>query len=414
VSSAIDRPPAAPATSLTSLTSPDVPVPPPPRRSWPALRADGAPTPRRLATDAAAALGYLAISGAAPDPRDLGADDPLPWVRLALAAAVTAGIMLRWRLPSASFGAVLAASLAAVSAGWTQEPLTAAAWTLYPLALTSRRGAFRPWYWAYLLAALLVLVTTGLEPVLLEGPVRPLVLGAVLLGLSWLLGRSVRELCEQEARAVAAIEREARTRERLRVAREVHDIVSHTLGAVGMRAGVARYAGGDAESLREALADIETASRAASNELGRVLGALRADTEAPLGPQPGLDGLAALADTARRTGVDCRLTVSGVEAVSPAVAAGVYRIVQEALTNVIRHAPGGVCEVTVTGGADTVETQVTDTGPVRGRVGRPGAGVGLAGMRERAAVHGGSLTAGPLPGGGFRVRASIPLGPLGG
>ncbi|GAA0990279.1 sensor histidine kinase [Nocardiopsis tropica] len=410
MSSATDVPPAGPAAPLTAS---DAPVPPAPRRPWPALRAEGGPTPRRFAADAAASLVHLALAGGLPDPRDLGADDPLPWARLALSALITAGILLRWRLPAASFCTVLAATLAALAAGWTAEPFTAAAWTLYPLALTSRHGSFRPRHWAYLLGALLVLVAAGVDPVPLEEPVRALVVGAVLLALSWLLGRSVRELREQEERAVAAVEREARTRERLRVAREVHDVVSHTLGAIGMRAGVARYAGGDAEELRSALADIEEAGREASNELRRVLGALRADADAPLEPQPGLDGLAALADTARRTGIDCRLEVSGVEGVPPAVAVSVYRIVREAVTNVIRHAPGGSCSVVVTGEGDAVEAEVTDTGPARGRVGSPGGGVGMVGMRERVAVHGGTLTAGPLPGGGFRVRARVPSGPGG-
>ncbi|ADH65758.1 MULTISPECIES: sensor histidine kinase [Nocardiopsis] len=383
---------------------------PAPSRHWTALDARPGPTRRRFAVDTAVALLHLLLSGGLPDPHTLGAQ-PLDWVRPVLCAVVAAGIVLRWRWPAASFGAVLAAGLAATVAGWGQMPLAAAAWALYPLALTAERGPTRPRHGLYLLAGVLAIVAFGTNGAALDGVLRDLGVGSVLLGLSWLLGRSVRERSVQEARAVAAVAREARVRERLRVAREVHDVVSHTLGAVGMRAGVARYTGGDAEDLRAALADIEAASRQASDELRRVLVSLRGDHDAPLGPRPGPADLEALVATAESTGITCRLRTEGAGALPPAVADSVHRVVQEALTNAIRHAPGSACEVTVLGGAAAVEVEVIDTGPAPGRVPVPGSGTGLAGMAERVAAHGGTLSAGPLPGGGHRLRAHIPFGP---
>ncbi|GAB2497537.1 sensor histidine kinase [Nocardiopsis aegyptia] len=319
--------------------------------------------------------------------------------------------MLRWRWPAASFGAVLAASAVLTAAGWGTDPLTAAAWTLYPLALTAGSGTARPRHALLLLLLVVLALSVGGVPPGSVAPVRTAVVGSALLGAAWLLGRSVHERGRLEERALAAAARAAETRERLRLAREVHDVVSHTLGAVGMRAGAARYAARDPDALRSALADIESTTRAASDELRVLLRGLRADGAAPLEPEPGLDGLADLVATARSTGLTCRLTVEGADAVPPTTAVSVHRLVREALTNAVRHAPGTTCEVTVTADATAVDVRVTDTGPAPGRSAAPGSGTGLVGMRERVAAHGGTLETGPRPGGGYRVHARLPYGP---
>ncbi|RKS10599.1 histidine kinase/DNA gyrase B/HSP90-like ATPase [Nocardiopsis sp. Huas11] len=380
-----------------------------PERHWAALDPRGGATRRRLAADAVLALAHAGVFGW-PALLRAGAG-PEQWAAAALLGVVAAGILLRWRWPAAAFGAVLAASVVLTAAGWGTDHLTAAAWTLYPLALTARSGTARPHHALFLVIAVLFAASVGgsLPPGSVE-PVRTAVVGTALLGTAWLLGRSVHERGRQEERALAAAAQTARTRERLRLAREVHDVVSHTLGAVGMRAGVARYAAEDPDALRAALADIETTTRAASDELRGLLRGLRADGSAPLEPEPGMDGLADLVETARSTGLTCRLTVEGADAVPPNTAVSVHRLVREALTNAVRHAPGTTCAVTVTADAAAVAVEVTDTGPAPGRSPSPGSGTGLAGMRERVAAHGGTLEAGPRPGGGYRVHARLPYG----
>jgi signal transduction histidine kinase len=378
-------------------------------RHWTALDPRGGPTRRRLAADTVIAAAHAAVFGGPAIVRTGSA--PEQWTVAVLLGVVAAGILLRWRWPAASFAAVLTAGAALAAGGWSTDLLTAAAWTLYPLALTARTGTARPRHALALLTVVVLSVSVGgTAPPGFTDLLRTALVGAVLLGTAWLLGRSVHERGRQEERALAAAAREAEARERLRLAREVHDVVSHTLGAVGMRAGVARYAAEDPDALRAALADIETTTRAASDELRGLLRGLRADGAAPLAPQPGLEGLHDLAASARSSGLTCRLTVEGADAVPPNTAVSVHRLVREALTNAVRHAPGSECEVAVTADRAAVEVEVTDTGPAPGQTPAPGSGTGLVGMRERVAAHGGTLEAGPRPGGGYRVHARLPHG----
>ncbi|MFI6577056.1 sensor histidine kinase [Nocardiopsis sp. NPDC050513] len=387
-----------------------------PARHWTAPDPRAGATRRRFAADAAVAAAHLLVFGAPV--LDRAGTAVGTWAALSLLGAVSAGILLRWRWPARSFAVVLVVSLAGLGTGWSSDPLTAAAWTLYPLALTSSAGAARPRHAACLLGGVVLAASigpAGAGPAVLTDLLRAAVVGSILLGGAWLLGRSVHERRIQEEHALAAATREAEASERLRVAREVHDVVSHTLGAVGMRAGVARYTGGDdPDSLRAALSDIEAATRAASDELRRLLGGLRAPDDAPLAPQPGLADLPDLAATARGAGITCHLRVDGAEDVPPNTAASVHRVVQESLTNAVRHAPGTTCDITVTvvadGGGHVVDVVVADTGPAGDHRPAPGSGTGLVGMRERVTAHGGALATGPHPDGGYRVHARIPFG----
>lgn len=385
---------------------------------WTALSGEGGPTPRRYAVDALFVLLYAYIEivevGRMAGHR-FGAD-PWAWVDLALFLTVLAGVMLRWKWPVASFTVVAAAHTLSLFA-WSGAPFVAAAWTLYPLALTARPLSFRT-------GALLVvgglaigwgLATAVWDGVLTVFPAFPLVPMLSLLSpfaVSWLLGRLVRAGHLQRQRESEAALAAARSAERLRVAREVHDVVSHALGAIGMRAGVAQYVtGDDPQALRSALADIETTGRAATDELRLLLGTLRAHGDVPLAPQPGLPELSGVAGTARAAGVECTVRVHGADDLPEPVAHGVHRVVQESVTNAIRHAPGTTCTVAVNGGGNEVVVEVSDTGPAGdvGRLPEPGSGAGHAGMRERVALLGGTLTASPRPGGGYRVHARIPL-----
>ena len=197
--------------------------------------------------------------------------------------------------------------------------------------------------------------------------------------------------------------------ERARIARELHDIVAHHLSVIVLQAAGARASGKPAGPPLE---KIENSARQALTETRRLLGVLRdPDEETELAPQPGISDLDELAATVRAAGVPVNLVIDCDRAALPAAMdVSVYRIVQESLTNVLRHAGPARADVAIACVDDTVTIDVTDNG--LGEFGplAPVGGHGLAGMHERAAVFGGELAAGPRPGGGFAVRARLPLG----
>jgi len=245
--------------------------------------------------------------------------------------------------------------------------------------------------------------------------------GAVLFGAAWAAGRLVRRLEQQRrllADALAAQLREQAAREhallldeRARIARELHDVVSHTVSLMVVQAGAARFAvGEDDDEVRERLLSVEQTGRSAVGDLRRLLEVLRAeDDDAAAGPLPGLAQLGELADGFRRAGLDVTVTVEAVPPVLPtALDVSAYRLLQEALTNVLKHSAATAAEVRVEATGETVVLEVTDGGPElpAGTVG--GAGHGLIGMRERVALFGGRLGTGAA-GRGWRVRAELPL-----
>jgi signal transduction histidine kinase len=203
----------------------------------------------------------------------------------------------------------------------------------------------------------------------------------------------------------------------MRIARELHDVVSHTIGVISVQAGVAAHLlERRPDKAAESLAAIRQASDEALAELHAMLGVLRdgdgADGEAPLSPAPGLGELDALVAQAARAGVEVQVSLEGEPRRLPsAVDLACYRVVQESLTNVVRHARASRAEVTVTHTDGRVTVEVADDG----RAGGPGngegggSGQGILGMRERARALGGNLEAGPRPEGGFRVLATLPV-----
>jgi signal transduction histidine kinase len=232
--------------------------------------------------------------------------------------------------------------------------------------------------------------------------------------LALAIGAVVRAQKEAMARAVAV--READTRrhlgeERLRIAREVHDVVAHAMVAINVQSGVAAHLiDADPEQARSALREIKATSGEALRDLRATLGVLRGDEDAaPLGPSSGLGDLDELAGALRAAGVDVRLEVEELGPVPAAVHAAGYRIVQESLTNVLRHARASRAEVLVAREGGDVRVEVTDDG-VGGVGADDGSGNGLRGMAERAAALDGALESGPAPGGGWAVRARLPLG----
>jgi signal transduction histidine kinase len=249
------------------------------------------------------------------------------------------------------------------------------------------------------------------------------VLAGVWVGAAVLAGEMVRarkaELAETHARAELAErkqEEEALRRiaeERLRIAREVHDVVGHGLATISLQAGVAEHLlASRPDEARKSVEAIRQVSKQALEELRAEIGALRsgAGADAPRAPTPGLDAVPRLVDSMRDAGLDVRLERYGDGTALPpeVVQTAGYRIVQEALTNVARHAGQGAgARVLVTQRRKLLEVEVVDDGPGTG-----GAvlaeGNGLAGMRERAAALGGSFEAGQINGGGFRVWARLP------
>lgn len=202
--------------------------------------------------------------------------------------------------------------------------------------------------------------------------------------------------------------------ERVRIARDLHDVVGHSLGVIAVQAGVARHVlDTQPEEARAALDAIAGTSRTSLTEIRRILHALRTSDEvSDYVPVPGTAALPTLLDSVRAAGVTVEPDIRGAPADPPAgVDVAVYRVVQESLTNVIRHAPGATARVRIHWAPDEVAVSVTDDGVVPGRDRAPaGPGLGLVGMRERVHAVGGSLHAGPLADGGFAVTARIPLG----
>ncbi|MEH1169870.1 sensor histidine kinase [Micromonospora sp. CPCC 205539] len=223
------------------------------------------------------------------------------------------------------------------------------------------------------------------------------------------LGVAVRSTRETTTRSRAEQARRQVDEERLRIAQEVHDVVGHGLAAINMQAEIALHLlPKRPEQAETALTAISRTSREALDELRVTLGAVRQGAER--GPVPGLARLPALRDRLAGAGLAVELRVLGARRELPAaVDLAAYRVVQEALTNVLRHAGVASAEVTVDHRADELVVEVADRGS--GTVGDGTAGHGLAGMRERVAALGGELTTGPRPGGGFRVSARLPMGP---
>ncbi|MBB6035409.1 sensor histidine kinase [Phytomonospora endophytica] len=227
-------------------------------------------------------------------------------------------------------------------------------------------------------------------------------------------------LAEAEERARAA-ERAGReesrlraSEERLRIARELHDVIGHNISLINVQAGAALHRF-DADRAEAALVAIKDTSKQALRELRSTLGVLRqVDEEAPVAPAPGLGALGTLAERTRATGLDVTVEVAGEPKALPTeVDLAAYRIVQESLTNVTKHAAATTVTVRVDHGADRVVVEILDNGT--GGAGTPGstgsAGHGIVGMGERARALGGSLDAAVRPGGGFAVRAVLPLDP---
>ncbi|MFI6601186.1 sensor histidine kinase [Nonomuraea sp. NPDC050536] len=346
------------------------------------------------------ALGFMASASGGPG-----------WARLSIPLALGIPLALRRLWPVPVFALVLAVAVVGTVLGVVEAAYLSPAYALYLVALVERRGGRVPTVAAALATVLaaMLLVLAG-SPTGWTRSVGYLITGVAALGAAWTVGRAVRERRGYAAREAERLAERAVTEERLRIARELHDVVAHSVGVIAVKAGVANHVlHTRPEEAYEALRVIETASRGALTEMRQLLGVLRSGDGPGLRPAPGLDGLTALAEQARLAGVDVDLVLDlGGGAVPEGVGLSVYRIVQEALTNVVKHAAPARCRVSVRADGREVRIEATDDGPGHRTLPAAGSGHGLIGMRERVMMYGGAFEAGPLPGRGFRVFARLP------
>ncbi|MFF0414860.1 sensor histidine kinase [Kitasatospora sp. NPDC004745] len=372
-----------------------------------------------LAWCVAAAYPAVLLGGSARYHGGAAAHGGLAFTLADTAVAFTGAALVR-RLPVLSVALLLVAAYTETD-GWaanTQVPPAAllAVYTALGVITATRprrssRAAFA------LVAAFLVLhigLVNGATVGIFTGTHLGSADGAALLALlAWLVGRSLRQGREHARALSARAAAEAVTAERLRIAREMHDTVAHTIGIVALQAGAARRViDSRPERARQALGEIEAAGRETLAGLRRMLVALRqADGGAPDVLPQGLADLDRLAGATTAAGVRVEVRRRGEQGpLPPEIDLSAYRIIQESVTNVLRHADVRDCVVSVDRRtAGEVSVEITDRGRGRGGGADRGAGFGLAGLRERVALLHGEFTAGPLPGGGFRVAARLPI-----
>ena len=355
---------------------------------------------------------------------------PLSIGQMLLVGAVVTPLLLAARYPLLGWRigwlALLAAPLVPAQwrGGWPWGPAQVAVLlVLFCVAGVRYRRPVLWWMWALSLIPWWLWLVHDLPD--LNGPISATILFTVgTIALDSVSSRwgAEQELAAQTERAELERARRAVLEERTWIARELHDVVAHHMSLIAVQAETAPYRLSDLpESAVAEFGALSGVAREALAEMRRLLGVLRYDQPARLAPQPQLSDLPALVDAARRAGVSVELAVPGAMSDVPSsVAVCAYRIVQESLSNASQHAPGAAVTVTLDHDAEAVQLRVANGpgGPPVRPGGERGPGHGLTGMRERVALLGGTLSAGPTPAGGFVVSAVLPLGeaglPLGG
>jgi signal transduction histidine kinase len=344
----------------------------------------------------------------------------------AIPCEILLALALLWRrvTPLAVVTAVAVVQVVEAAAGVPLQepivPLLASVIAIYALITTSRPAQA-------VAGALISLLAVTIETILQHKGFANFAFAAVFTVGAVLVGRTV----SYQSRHAARLERQAVTlertaeenarkaaqaaeHERARIARELHDVIAHSLSLMVVQAGAAeRMLAKDVHRARDALVAVQATGREALADMARVVGVLREDhAEAGLAPQPGLSDLPRLVEDARRDGLEAQLHIDVPEQPVPlGPALSLYRIVQEALTNVRKHTSGATTSVRVTYCSGTIVASIHNRGGTGGSQQLPSSGYGLVGMRERVALYGGTLEAGPDGDGGYLVRACIPVGP---
>ena len=378
------------------------------------------PFARRYWFDALIVVGIgISIAGSVVGQgRENGPEGPM-WVDIVLVLLILTPLLARRRFP---FGAPLALGAAVFLASFVDKSLVPFDFVIF---LAGCAAAF--------LVALLpnsrqavagLAMVIGVNAIVVHNDPRgqpgQILFLSLIFAIVWTvgftLGRQFKEAAEAKERATRAeTEREERARlavaeERARIARELHDVVGHSVSVMTVQAsGVRRLLRPDQEREREALLIVERTGREALAEMRRMVGVLRRPEEAPaLAPQPSLEHLDRLVEQAREAGLPVDLRIEGEARELPAgVDLTAYRLVQEGLTNALKHARASRAEVLVNYRDGEIEVTVSDNGTGVGN--GDGSGHGLVGMRERVSVYGGELQAGPQPEGGYQLRATLPV-----
>jgi signal transduction histidine kinase len=339
------------------------------------------------------------------------------WERLAtaaLAVALGAAAARRSRDPLPLLGLILAIAVVAFAVPMLAEPTNSGVFVFYLLAVYSaaaHTSGRRTLVAGGMVVGLYVLAFasdgTGISA-------DTVIFYTLLLSTPWAAGRAVRkrrlndrELEQEKGRAAAAI-----VEERARIARELHDVVAHSISVMVLQArGGRRVLESDPADARDAFAVIESTGQQALDEMRRLVGMLRSGDETlPLAPQPSLKELETLVEQVRAAGLPVQVEVEGEPRdLPPGVDLSAFRIVQEALTNALKHAGPARARVVLRYRADELDLEISDDGP--GNDDDPAAGYGLVGMRERVTVYGGELEAGQRPEGGYALHVRLPLGP---
>jgi signal transduction histidine kinase len=321
-------------------------------------------------------------------------------IQLASGAVAIAAVMVSARLAAVAVVMTTAATACAWLFGVTADPFVLTGLAVFRLAETRGGRRFPWWIFAGSVAVVVVSAIFGAEG--LEDRLRAMMLSALVVSVAWVLGVRTREIRDEAAAR-------SRTDERLRLARDVHDVLSHSLGAIGVRAGVAAHVSTlSAEELRQVLRDIEEASRSSLSDLKSLLRRERssAESEEPTS-SPLSAALLGITHAAENAGLAVRLhTGEGVDELPADVRTSVLRIVQEAVTNVIRHTSASAVDVALRVSSMQVAIDVEDDGSGSGGEIRPGHG--LTGMRERVELLGGMMVVAASTA-GVRVSATLPL-----
>jgi signal transduction histidine kinase len=294
--------------------------------------------------------------------------------------------------------------------GWAVGPShefasPALAFAVYAVSVYDRTPA-RMW----VAGTVIVIIVAAVASLLLGDSAisRALIPAGATSLVAWVIGDYIRSRRQFFGELVARHQQareQATEEERLRIARELHDVVAHNVSVMAIQAGAARVSG---NSSKEALQSIETTARDTLAELNHLLGVLRKDSDAPLSPQPGLDQAEALIKTARDAGLEASLKVTGAPRPLPAALdLSAYRILQEAITNVLKHAHATRVEMMIVYQPDGVVLTVSDNGMGAVRPAGASTGHGLIGMRERVELFNGELASGSSSLGGYHVRAKL-------
>jgi len=345
---------------------------------------------------------------------------PSLWFALLAIALVVSPIFARRRFPFAAPATywLLAAGISLVN--WWVLPFAHSLFVV-GMAVSFLLGNLRDDFRAVVGLAIVVGGAVVVDYVIPGHTTAELVFIPMEFAISWLAGFAVRERAvkaeaAEERATVAERERETAARiavaeERARIARELHDIVAHAVSVMVLQVGAVRHRlPEELDEDRDALNGVERAGRTALTEMRRLLAAMRQDgDDVELAPQPGLDGLASLAEEVGRAGLPVRLHVEGERIPLPrAIDLSAYRIVQEGLTNALKHARASAADVTVRYRPDELRLEVRDDGA--GAAASDGVGHGLVGIRERVKIYGGEMSAGTANGGGFVLRTRLPIG----